>query len=489
MPSRPRPFDDDEFRLDEPDHQDSAPRGNEPDLASATRRAESTVDEPARRAARHPNYLFRRGVVVGGVIAVVAAAAFVVVNVRETASDDAVSGSISAEWDRVVVVDPRTGRLVVDNDQGEELERAESDIRPVTATGVVGPTSLIVGSAGAASIDITDGTSTPIEIDARSIEVTSGSALTMIAPSQDGARGVLVNGTDLLDTNEFATTAGARYEFPTARSDPSGRDVLVTDSGNFQSVLFSFDSDEPSYFPGLALAIDDDLVVTAQNVGADATVSIFDHAGEPAVSGRTPSVRAALIAGDSIQIITVDGEIVTMSTDSGNTETSDQLDIGTIQSGHVAVTGEQLIVTGSTGTALVGTDGAVIASFGDRFPIDGTASTRGSTCVALIDQATDELVIAELATGSIRAEAVSVGPFSSTADGCTIAAPTAEGFQLIDTSAVSAITTDGELVALSPDGAFVVLDLDNRLVLAPVDDVADPIDLGPSGRSVAFTNS
>ena len=69
---------------------------------------------------------------------------------------------------------------------------------------------------------------------------------------------------------------------------PSGRDVLVTDSGNFQSVLFSFDRDEPSFFPGLALAIDADLVVTAQNVGSDATINVFDHAGEPITTGRPP---------------------------------------------------------------------------------------------------------------------------------------------------------------------------------------------------------
>ena len=42
-----------------------------------------------------------------------------------------------------------------------------------------------------------------------------------------------------------------------AVATPAGRDVLVTDSGNFQSVLFSFDRDEPSYFPGRALAVDD----------------------------------------------------------------------------------------------------------------------------------------------------------------------------------------------------------------------------------------
>ncbi len=101
---------------------------------------------------------------------------------------------------------------------------------------------------------------------------------------------------DVIDTDTFAPVVGARYEFADARSSASGRDVLVTDSGNFQSVLFSFDRDEPSFFPGLALAVDSELVVTAQNVGNDATISVFDHAGEPIATGRTPSVRAGMIS-------------------------------------------------------------------------------------------------------------------------------------------------------------------------------------------------
>ena len=99
---------------------------------------------------------------------------------------------------------------------------------------------------------------------------------------------------DSIDTDTFAPVVGARYEFTDARSSASGRDLLVTDSGNFQSVLFSFDRDEPSFFPGLALAVDADVVVTAQNVGTNATINVFDHGGDPISTGRTSSVRAGL---------------------------------------------------------------------------------------------------------------------------------------------------------------------------------------------------
>lgn len=489
MPSPPSLFDDDEFRPGDPEPRGPEPRN--PDTDGDVRRDPSPRDRPAERGAGRPNYLFRRGVVVGGVIAVLAAAAVVVLNARDSASDTAVSGSISADWNRVVVVDLRTGRVVVDNSDGEELDRVQSGVTPIASTRAVGSSLLVVGSNdnGTAVVDIGDGTSTPIEIDATSIELPSGSALTMIAPNQSGSRGVLLNGPEVLDTDEFAPIAGARYEFATARSDPSGRDVLVTDTGNFQSVLFSFDREEPSYVPGLALAIDENLAVTAQNVGNAATVSVFDHAGDLASSATTPSVRAGLINESSIQIVTVDGAVLTMSSASGDTENTDQLDIGTIRSGHVTTSGEQLIVLGSEGTALVGSDGTVIAEFADRFPVETDEAIRASTCIPLIDDAADEVTIAELASGAVRSEAQVAGSFSTTADGCTIAVAVDGGFQVIDDTGTSTIDTEGELVELAPDGSSVILDLDNRLVLAPVDDLSEPLDLGPAGRSVAFTTT
>lgn len=478
MPSPPSIFDDDEFALDRSDE------------VVADRPSEG-APEPAHdrehdsRRTRGPNYLFRRGVVVGGVIAVIAAAAFVVVNLRESSSDD--DSSITTEWNRIIIVDPRTGRVMIDDDQGDELSRLDSAVRPVSALRVVGSTGLIVGSGptGGSVLDLDAGTTTPIDTDATTVENPSGTALTMIAASQDGSRGVLVNGDDVLDTDTFTPIAGARYEFATSRSDPSGRNVLVTDSGNFQSVLLSFDRDEPSYFPGLALAIDDDIVVTAQNIGTAATVSIFDHDGEPISSGRTPSVRAAIIASDSVQLITIDGEIITMTRSSGDTESIGELDVGTVQSGQVAISGDQLIVTGASGTAIVGADGATLGNFAEHVPVDATA-TRSSTCLALVDRADDDLLIVDMADGSTTAEARAPGPYSLSADGCTIATPVSGGFQLIGGSEIRKLQTDAELVMLSPDGSSVVLDVDNRLVMAPVDDLDASMDLGPSGRSIAF---
>jgi hypothetical protein len=122
--------------------------------------------------------------------------------------------------------------------------------RTVTADPTDPPTDPTDSAATSVQPD-TDGATTTFGFGADGVITPAGSALTMIAPRADAGRGVLVHGPsgDIIDTDSFAPVVGARYEFATSRSTPSGRDVLVTDSGNFQSVLFSFDPTSPRSFP------------------------------------------------------------------------------------------------------------------------------------------------------------------------------------------------------------------------------------------------
>jgi hypothetical protein len=112
--------------------------------------------------------------------------------------------------------------------------------------------------------------------------------------------------------------------------------------------------------------------------------------------------------------------------------------------------------------------------------------------VALSDGATassEQVSLVAFADGSIVNEADMTPPLHSSADGCTIASSTATGYQVTAVESVATVTSTGDLVGLSPDGAQVVLELDGRLALAAtsagIDD--EPIDLGPTGRRVAFT--
>lgn len=431
---------------------------------------------------------------IGGVVAAFATGAIVIAGMIGSSSTETTVGTISSDWNRIVLVDERTGRVIVDDGSGDEVARVDTRTRSVVDAGVVEATAVVVSATVTNVVDLDAETATEFTLDADAITWPSGSGLTMIVASTDGERGLVVSGPggDVIDTDEFAPIAGARYQWDDARSDPTGRDVLVTDSGNFQSVLFSFEREEPSYFPGLALGIDASTVVTAQNVGTKATVNIFDHDGEPISSGSTSSVRAAIIGDGSVQLVTADGEIVTMSTSSGNTKSTGQLAIGSIGFGVVTTSGDRLVVSGTDGSAIIDPSGAVVGTFPGQELLAAPWAARGSTCVALSDGATansEQVSIVAFADGSIVNEADMAEPRYSSADGCTIASSTAKGYQVTAVESVATVNSTGDLVGLSPDGAQVVLELDSRLALAAtsagIDD--EPVDLGPTGRRVGFT--
>ena len=442
-------------------------------------------------ARSRPNYGFRRVIVVGGVVAVFATAAIVIINLTNSSNGAAPSGTVSAQWNRIVLVDERTGRVIVDDEQGEELARIDTGMRSVLDSAVVDSTVVVVSATATRVVDLLDETSTEHTIGADTVTWPTGSGLTMIAADTDTARGLIVHGPsgDVIDTDSFEPIAGTRYEWSGARSGPTGRDVLVTDSGNFQSVLFSFDRDEPSYFPGLALAIDDDVVVTLQNVGTDATVNVFDHDGQAISSGATTSVRAAIIGSDSIQLITVDGEIVTMTTSSGDTESADQLALGPIEFGVVTTSGDRLVVVGADGSAIIDSTGAEIGNYPGAQLVPETWAVRGSTCVALTDDASAQVTLVAFEDGSIRNEAAMTAPLFSTVDGCGVASRVATGYQVTSAESVATVNVEGvrALVGLSPDGAKVVLGIGGRLTIADAATGTDTLDLGPAGRTVEFT--
>jgi hypothetical protein len=491
MPSGPTLFDDGD---DREEHQ--APRHPEGAVDD-----DRNSDSP-RRFGRGPNYLFRRAVVVGGVVAVLATASIVVGRLIGSGSDESTSGAIDTEWNRVVLIDDRTGRVVVDDENGDELGRVDSGVRNPIASAAVDSTVVVTGDGGIAVIDVGDDVDSDdvdgFEFGADSIIRPAGSALTLVAPRPDGGRAVLVHGPsgDTIDTDTFAPVVGARYEFADSRAASSGRDVLVTDSGNFQSVLFSFDRDQPSFFPGLALAVDADLVVTAQNVGNDATVNVFDHSGEPVSTGRTASVRAGMITGSGVVLVTVDGAVVIMSSSDGAIADEAQLDIGTIESGAITPTGDRLVVTGSAGTAILDENAEVVARYAAQRLVSDGSSTTGSTCLTTVevgDAADAQIAVIDVTDGSVLVEATGAEPLVADASGCIVGATTADGFEVLSSDGVRQFPDDGTLVALSLDGRVVAAERDGRIVLLDtgLDDESseEPIDLGPRGRSVHFTQT
>jgi hypothetical protein len=194
-----------------------------------------------------------------------------------------------------------------------------------------------------------------------------------------------------------------------------------------------------------------------------------------------------------VVLVTVEGVVVTMSTSSGDTSDGARLDIGTIESGSVTPGGDRLVVTGATGTALVGADGELIASFDAQRPA-GDLPLIGSTCFTTVtadDTAEPRIAVVDATDGSVLAESSGSEPLFSDASGCTVATTTPSGYDLVSAEGVSQFETDDTALALSLDGAAVAVERDGRLALAGSDPDAatDPIDLGPRGRTVHFTQA
>ncbi len=465
---------------------------------------------------QQPNYLVRRGIAVAGVVAAIAGGAILVGSLIGGGDGAPANGAADVDWNTVVLVDERSGQLIVANEVGEEMERFASGVTAPTDALAVGSTVFVTAADAAAVVDLDDETGQVVEDDFGSsgVVMPAGTALTMLTTTADAGRAVLAHGPtgDVLDTETFAPIAGARYDVAGSISSPTGRDVLVTDSGNFQSVLLSFDRDAPSYFPGRALAIDADLVVTTQNVGSEANITVFDQEGASVTDARAPSVRAAMIAGDNVLLVTVDGEILELTTSNGTTSTVDAMAIGTVETGYVTPTGDRLIVVGTTASAILDPEGVVLATFPSATFLDAgidELAPRTSTCLAVTGDS--DVVIAALNDGTVVAEAVAGSPILPSVDGCTVVGSDTSGLQVITADGLGEYPTDGTLVALAPDGKSAVTESAGRLLLVDLIEGADPaapvasvpgtsspgdaedaqrsdtIDLGPASRLVLFT--
>ncbi len=471
------------------------------------------ADEP-NVSGRPPNYLVRRAIVVGAGVVLVAAVAVGIGALLDRGGESSPSGEAVAEWNSAVLLDSRTGQVVVTDTAGEESARFGSGVRAPADAIAVGPTMVVTSADTAAVVDLAGESTQAYDIvpPNAGVVMPAGSAATMIVGSSSGDRALLVHGPtgEVIDTSEFSSIAGAQYDVATSIAVRSGRDVLVTDAGNFQSVLFSFDRDEPSFFPGRALAVSDDLVVTTQNVGNESSISVFDHEGASINGARTAAVRGALITQDRIVLVTLEGDLLELDPSSGDVSSAGTTAIAPVQTAAVTTGTDRLVVVGEGGTSLVGDDGTVVAEFNGGVPIItgiNEFATRTSTCLVLVDP-DGGLVIASLGDGSIVAEAslpagATNADVLTSADGCTAAVSSSDGALVIGESDVTTLDSPGELRSLSPDAAAVVIAADGRLELHTIaasepagSSGTDPAaggpevegtDLGPDSRTVLFT--
>ncbi len=465
-------------------------------------------DEAGDDQWRSPNYLVRRAIVVGLVILAIAAIALFGSRLLDGDGSGGGSGNANAAWNSIVTVDNSAGTVIIADAEGEETNRFRIGLTALTDTELIGRT-LVSTDADALAIvqldadaDITTADITTIDIAAAGTMVRpSGTKQTVVATGAAANRLVLVHGpsAEVIDTAEGDTVPGARYDVGLAIAEPDGRHILVTDSGNFQSVLFSFDRDAPSFFPGLALAVNNDVVVTAANVGTNANVAVFDHTGDPGVAAQTTSVRAGMVSDGAVILIGVDGEVLALALTSGDVTEISTLSIGTVESGHVSVNGDRLIVIGTEGTAVVDGEGTVLAELpGARPTVSGLdeGAPRATTCLVVERAVAGEIAVIDLELGTVGTEALASADVLAPVDGCRPVVPTSAGYIALDVDAVTPVTLVGDVVALSPDGNTLAVERANRVELTPRrsadtdddDDDSEPVDVGRAGRTLFFAD-
>jgi len=461
---------------------------------------------------RSPNFLFRRAIVVGAVLLLIAGIVIGASRFLGGGGDGSGSGLGNADWNSIVTIDDNVGTVVITDTDGEETNRFRLGLSPLIGTAIIDRT-LVVTDADALGVVRLDADAdiAPADVVTVDIESTgsllrpSGTTQTAVTADASSERLVMVHGPsgEIFDTADTNTVPGARYDLALAIAEPAGRNVLVTDSGNFQSVLFSFEREEPSFFPGLALAVNDDIVVTAANVGTNANVAVFDHTGAPGVAAQTTSVRAAIVGQGSVVLVGVDGEVLQLSLANGDIAEVGNLSIGTVESGHVSISGERLIVTGADGTAIVSDDGTIVAELPGARPttsgLDAVAP-RGSTCLVVERPVAGEVAVIDLETGTVGSEALANADVLSPVDGCRPVSPTSAGYISIDIEAVTPVTVVGDVVAISPDGGTLAIERTNRLELAVratsdasdeddnEDEAEEPVDVGRAGRATFFAD-
>ncbi len=123
------------------------------DLPTGTAPRHREVDED-EASPPEPNYLLRRAIVIGSIVALIAAVAIGVGMLLERDGDTVDSGAAQADWNTVVLLDGRTGQVILTDGSGAESARFASGVRSPTDAMAVGSTLLVSAADATAVVDL-----------------------------------------------------------------------------------------------------------------------------------------------------------------------------------------------------------------------------------------------------------------------------------------------------------------------------------------------
>lgn len=484
----------------------------DPDSPVATSRRTRSGRNASRRA--EPNYAARRAVAIGVVVAVFAVIIGAIVVVFTGGDDD--TDLTRPRWDVVVEADRSTGALVVLDRDGVVVDEIDGDGR-ATALYVREDRVALVGPGRIDLVDLDGSDATSIEID-RAFTVTrlpTQRSMTFVAAPAAPGPLLLIDGRtgEVLDIGDAAGQDAPVLFADSLRTDPEGRAVAIGDGANFQTVVVRFGVDGATFFPGLPMAVGDELVVTSTNVGTSAELGIFAADGDRLATITSDRPVGGVLTDNRYVYATAAGELFSVTPDANAPERLGTVAVpGDDQVRRVSpvLDGQRLVLTGRRFTAIVDLDGEIVYQTTSTADLDPAAPWTTWRCLpvgggdryhALVDL-DDGATLADLSVGTV--ESVSL-------DGCSVHLAGIDPAALdTDTDGDTAATIDAAIVSadgtspvppgaravhLAPDGAAVVIvAADGRAALVPVspgitlgdDPDVEVVDLGVRRGLLAF---
>ena len=419
-----------------------------------------SADEP-----RHPpDYLLRRALFVGLVVAAIAGVAILVG--RVVGSDDDASSALATtdEWNTVVVL-TEDGVQLTDATSGDVLETFESSedlLNAVSETS--GQTLVFLGLDGQITqLDLSDGTARRAR-----------SAADGLLRVSDGNRGVMSAGVEaggeltILDTRprtSIAVGTAAGIDDPLMFTDElfvnaSGSHAAVSDGRTFQTVLVDLAEESTELLGGQVAALNDTTIVTVQRAGDKAELDFYDLSAERIGTVDVPSPEAVLLTGErSALTVSGDGRIVEISSTGRINEVGLLADPSgsalDVQQGAPALGDKRLVVEASGTVFVLDEDGGIVTAVTGNVAGPVTATTR---CMMVGDgSSTGRTVQIDVESGEELGALTGGIVAASSFDGCTVAMIGGSSPQILASGEVVPIELrGGSPTGVSPDGSRVV---------------------------------
>ncbi len=414
---------------------------------------------------RAPNYLVRRAIAIGAVVAVLAGASVVAGRIIGGDGDDGAKTPKAADWNTIVVVadeevrlvDPETGAVTTTYPGEEALLDAESL--------VTGDTLVLMNDFGRITqLDLADGA-------IRRSSAPDGSTLVI---SPENASIVLAGPPVGGDVTVVDTRDGTSFDIGDAAglSDPlifvdgvfvneSGRHIATADARSFQSALIDIETRSPTLLAGQVVALDDSAVVTAQRAGDQAELEFYDITGERRGSADGPSPQATMLTGDaSALVVSATGAIAAVGAngtvdDIGTLVLADEATSIEVRAGHPTGGAESLVLETDAGVLVLDAAGVELA----RVPGELLAPvTRTTECLIAGDTRPNGFAFhLDAVTGEKLGEFPGGIVGSRSADGCTVAMLGGEPRIVKQGGDMDLGATASGSITITPDGTAYVL--------------------------------